>query len=341
MNGLRPLLVIAALVAAAAASPAAAQTPALSCDSTAERTAYYFSGQVAGGQTFIEPLPPGWAFALRPAQFGWDIRVWSELSGDAVGVDLSAVTPPFHAPNPRELYGWHFRNADNSGPNHGEVNAPQELRLFTFSPALAGTGGFRPPDQEIVPEPNPDDGRGVLTILDYGLADLEPGETARMVYLQFEACLTWPSAFDPPPPEPVALEPEDIERIYACGLDDSLAPSTYLQPPLFELDFDLDGSWDLAMPVERIADGKRAIAICRAGTWLDVIGLEGDMGELTPAYFESIDWWRAEPAGPIGQGAGGEPPTPAGDTITIGKDDSSSVLIYFDGDAFRSYWQGD
>ncbi len=96
------------------------------------------------------------------------------------------------------------------------------------------------------------------------------------------------------------------------------------------------------MPVERTADGKRAIAICRAGTWLDVIGLEGELGQLTPAYFDHIDWWLVEPRGTIGQGAGeGPPPTPAGDTLTIGKEGASSVKLYWDGAQFQAYWQGD
>jgi len=340
---MRPLLALAALIAAvAAAAPAAAQAQALSCDSTDERTAYFISGEVAGQRAWVQELPTGWVFALMPAEFGFDIRVFSGSIGAEGTVDLSAITPPYYTPNPRELYGWHFRNADNTGPNRGEVNAPQELRFFAFSPALEGTGGFRPPDQEVAPEPSPDDGRGWLRFVDYGLADLDPGETARLVYLNFTACLIWPRAYDPPPPEPIGFEDADIERIYACGLNASLRPDPWLQPPLFEIDVDLDGAWDFAMPIERIADGKRGIAICRAGTWLDVIGLEGDMGELTPAYFENVDWWAANPAGPIGQGAGGEPPpVAAGDTITVGKEGASSVLIYFDGDRFRSYWQGD
>lgn len=338
----RPLVALAAPIAVAAAAPAAAQAPALSCDSTDERTAYFVSGEVAGSRAWVTELPTGWVFGLMPAPFGYDLGVFSGNIGADGTVDFSAITPPFNGPNPRQLYGWHFRNADNTGPNRGEVNAPQELRLFIFSPALAGTGGFRPPDGNFTQEPNPDDGRGWLRIDDYGLADLDPGETARLVYLNFSACLTWPRTFDPPPPEPIGFEPEDIERIRACGLDPALEPVPYLQPPLLELDLDFDGAWDFVMPVERVADGKRAIAICRAGTWLDVIGLEGDMGELTPAYFENIDWWNANPAGPIGQGGGGEPPpVAAGDTITIGKEDSSSVLIYWDGEAFRSYWQGD
>lgn len=319
-----------------------AQAPLPACDSTAERTAFLFSGEISGQHAYAELLPTGWLFMLEPAPFGWDIRVYSNLPGDAPGVDMAAVTPPFHAPNPRELYGWHFRNADNTGPNMGDVNAPQALRLFSFSPALIGTGGFRPPDTDAAMEPNPNDGRGWLMVTDYGLADLEPGGQARMVYLRFTACLTWPVAYDPPPPEPAGFVPEDIERIRACGLGDDLEPVAFLQPPLVEADFDYDGAWDFAVPVERIADGKRAIAICRAGTWLSVIGLEGDLGQLTPAYFDHIDWWLVEPRGTIGQGAGeGPPPVPAGDTLTIGKDDSSSVKLYWDGTHFQAYWQGD
>ncbi len=211
---------------AAATGAAMAQAPMPACDSTAERTAFRFSGEISGQHAYSEILPTGWLFMLEPAQYGWDIRVYSNLPGDAPGIDMAAITPPFHAPNAREIYGWHFRNADNTGPNMGDVNAPQALRLFAFSPALIGTGGFRPPDTDLASEPNPDDGRGWLIVADYGLADLEPGQQARMVYLRFEACLTWPAAYDPPPPEPVGFVPEDIERIRACGLDEFAAART-------------------------------------------------------------------------------------------------------------------
>lgn len=335
MHPHRALLALALLIIGTAS--AAAQAPILSCDSTEDRTAYYFGGEVSGQRAFTWPLPTGWLFALEPAPFGWDLRIYSNIQGDAPGVDLTALTPPLNGPNPRDIYGWHFRNADNTGPNTGEINAPQELRLFHFAPTL--TAGDLP---AATPEPGPEDGRGWLRIQDYGLADLDAGEQARMVYLAFEVCLTWPVAYDPPPPEPVGFEPEDIERIRACGLPEELEPAPFLQPPLFEVDFDFDGAWDFTMPVERLSDGKRAIAICRAGTWLHVLGLEGDMGHLVPAYFDRMDYWYAEPHGPIQQGVGeGPPPMPAGDTLTIGINDSSSVKIYWDGEAFRAYWQGD
>jgi len=60
--------------------------------------------------------------------------------------------------------------------------------------------------------------------------------------------------------------------------------------------FDNDGSLDNAAPVTRLRDGKRGIAICRAGAWLHLLWLTDRIGEeLVPAYFESIDWWRVNP----------------------------------------------
>lgn len=318
-----------------AASAASAQ---LSCESGNGRTAVSFDGEVSGGHNYGFELAPGWAFLLEPIPYGYMIRVY-----DSDGLDLSQTTPPFHGPNAREIEGWHFRNAANTGANIGDVNAPQELRLFEFSPALTGTGGYRPPDGALEIEPNPDDGRAWLRILDYGLADLEPGQQARMVYLHFTACLTWPSSYDPPeiPIVHIGFEPEDIERIRACGLPPELDPLDYLQPPTLDGDFDGDGALDFATPIARASDGKRGLAICRAGTWLDVIGLEGDLGQLQPPYFDRMDWWAVE-TGPIQQGVSEGPPPPAlGDTLTIGINDSSSVKLYWDGTRFQAYWQGD
>lgn len=34
-------------------------------------------------------------------------------------------------------------------------------------------------------------GTGTLYVLDYGLADLNPGQMARMVWLKFKVCLHW------------------------------------------------------------------------------------------------------------------------------------------------------
>jgi hypothetical protein len=42
------------------------------------------------------------------------------------------VTPPFHGNRFFYIYGWYFRNKNNTGKNDGSINAPQEERFFNF-----------------------------------------------------------------------------------------------------------------------------------------------------------------------------------------------------------------
>lgn len=282
-----------------------------------------FSGEVAGENAFRRDLEPGWTLVLAVAPHGWVLRI-----EDSQAQDLSSLTPPRMSPNPRELFGWHFRNAENTGTNTGDVNAPQHLREFVFA--------TEPWEGEPPVAPG---GRGWLRIDDMGLADLEPGQQARMVYLRFTVCLSWPQGAGLPivPPDPVL-----VERFRACGLDPSLRLTAFLHPGMFETDLDGDDAWDLVALVERVTDGKRAVAICRSGTWLHVLGLEGEMGHLTPAYYDRMDWWGLMAKGPVYQGVEeGDPPTLLGDAIVLGIEGASSVLIYWNGDSFSSYWQGD
>lgn len=46
------------------------------------------------------------------------------------------MTPPLRGPNATDIQGSHFRNADNTGPNRGELNLPGKVRRFIFSPEV-------------------------------------------------------------------------------------------------------------------------------------------------------------------------------------------------------------
>lgn len=148
------LMVVSAVVVCGGSS-----AMAQSCEPAADRSATVLSREVAGNRDFNEYLDgPGWTFQLKRAPHGWDVRLLDED-----GLDLTQMTPPLRgAPNPRELYGWHFRNAANTGSNTGDVNAPQKLRLFGFDPALSGTGGYRPNGAGGV-DPQNQPGRGALS----------------------------------------------------------------------------------------------------------------------------------------------------------------------------------
>ena len=141
---------------------------------------------------FDRTTSAGWILHLRPTDNGWFLSV--SVRGRE-REDLSRLTPPWHfVPNPREIEGWHFRNRENTGPNDGSVNAPQELRDFIFSPEV-GRGieyngsATKPEDVERVEA----FGRGWLRIADYRLTPPRLDERAAFQWLRFSACLTWPA----------------------------------------------------------------------------------------------------------------------------------------------------
>lgn len=95
-----------------------------------------FWGEVRGDDRFEHPIPGGLRFLLRPIDGsepshpeGWSIEI---LGSDSTENYVGIATPPYRGINPRLIEAWHFRNADNSGPNKGQVNAPQRERDFFF-----------------------------------------------------------------------------------------------------------------------------------------------------------------------------------------------------------------
>lgn len=316
----RALAAVLALVPMAAAGQ--------ECSATTIRAAAFFEGvSLADGTRASLPVGPGWQLVFEPHAQGWRMRLYDGPDpGDAR--DLSTVTPPRSAslPNPRDLFGWHFRNAANSGPNTGDVNAPQHLRGIFFSTALAGTGGYKPaPAAPTHLPPDPGDGRGWLRITDMTLSPPEPGARAVMTSARLDLCLTWPRQDD---------TPEDREIMGACGLDlGQWALSEQISPRLLGGDFDRDGAHDHAGLVRHRGDGRAALALCRAGTWLDL--LDGD--PLPPGLAPQLEAWRRLPRdhGPLGYV--GEPPWPAaeGDLIALERVEKSLHLLYRAGGTWR------
>lgn len=147
---------------------------------------------MVAGATFSKSTPSGWILRFTPIPSGWLLSVSSKGREDE---DLSRLTPPWHfVPNPREIEGWHFRNADNTAPNEGSVNAPQELREFTFSPEVGRSIEYNgsataPEDVDRVRS----FGRGWLFLEQYTLSPPRRGQRAAFESLKFRACLTTPA----------------------------------------------------------------------------------------------------------------------------------------------------
>lgn len=346
---------LAALLAFAFAGPAAAQL----CNPTPEVQAVRILGVdldgaptptelpfVAGERGFFQLLENGWVFALVPVEHGWAVRMYENAQiGDAV--DLTSLTPPHGgAPNPRDILGWHFRNANNTGANDGSVNAPTDLRAFVLSPALAGTGGFKPStnaDEPRLSAPEPGDGIGWLKVIDYGLADLQPGKRARMNYLKFDACLSWPR----PEAERLrlvdlsspAFSPEDREIFGACGLDFAIYDLDARHTPrTLGGDIDGDGALDVVAQATRLADGKRGLALCRAGTWLDLIGFTTALGDMEAGYPDSVEAWQWLSGGddrPVHL-HGIDLPSADGDLLVLERIEKEAVVVFWYEDALRA-----
>jgi hypothetical protein len=91
-----------------------------------------FSGEVRQGQRFERVVTGGLRFRIAPLPgdpSGFAIQV---VQADTATDYVAIATPPYHGVNDAVIEAWHFRNADNSGPNQGEVNAPQERREVRF-----------------------------------------------------------------------------------------------------------------------------------------------------------------------------------------------------------------
>lgn len=93
-------------------------------------------GEVQRGYTLVHPFEHDkhmFEFRLVPRGHGWSIWVVDPTNRERNHVVVA--TPPYRGINPAVIQGWHFRNADNSGPNkpgEGNVNAPGETRKFAF-----------------------------------------------------------------------------------------------------------------------------------------------------------------------------------------------------------------
>ena len=161
------------------------------CEVAPGRRSDLLHGAVERGDRFAQTMG-GWILRLEPVEHGWVLQIATK---DRPTEDLSRLTPPWHVvPNPRDIEGWHFRNADNTAPNDGTVNAPGNLREFIFSPLVGREidySGSATTSADV--EKVRAFGRGWLFLESYRLTPARNGERAGFDSLTFWACLTWPA----------------------------------------------------------------------------------------------------------------------------------------------------
>lgn len=290
---------------------------AQTCTPTGPAHAESFSGEIAGKHAYVQDVMEGLQLNLQPIAFGWQISLL-----DDAGQDLISITPPVHLlSNPLKLEGWHFRNAANTASNSGDVNAPQHERRFSFlvpdtrTGSSGGTTGF-----------------GWLKIEDMGLADLDEGQRARMVYLRFSGCLIVPKTHEELLLEGDLASPafltEEIELMGRCGLGSDYQLDAWVLPRWLDGDFDADGVMDFAAPVIRASTGERALAICRAGTWLGILKDPLDGPDTPrPDYLAVLEAWSID-----------EPDAGSGaDAIMLERREKSAYRLFWTGSGFATH----
>ena len=147
------------------------------------------TGSLEAGESLREPFGNDYAFVLASVEYGWVIEV--EQRGREE--NLARLTPPWHfVPNPRYVEGWHFRNASNTGPNDGSVNAPQEIREFYFSPEVGRSLHYEGSGTPVsVVDEVRSFGRGEFTLTAYRLTPFAEGVRASFEGMSFTVCLIW------------------------------------------------------------------------------------------------------------------------------------------------------
>lgn len=151
-----------------------------------------FDGSVKAGEKFECLFGGRFVFKLVPGRGpdeDWSIEVFE--SGQTE--DLAALTLPLHGPNPTEFAGWHFHNEDNTEPNDGSVNQPQEDRAFTFSPEVVRLQKL--PKSELTEsdiQRIAQFGTGVLHIDRLVLSPSKKGERAKILEMSFHCTVSFP-----------------------------------------------------------------------------------------------------------------------------------------------------
>ncbi len=125
-------------------------------------------------------------------------------------------------------------------------------------------------------------------------------------------------------------------------LDERYGFSTQINPFYLRGDFDGDAEPDVAILVHEKVSGKQGIAIVHHATKkVHVVGAASKLGNGGDD-FSWMDVWCVYRKGPVYRGIDEDaPPELSAEAIYVAKSESSSAIIYWDGQEYRWYQQGD
>jgi hypothetical protein len=140
--------------------------------------------------------------------------------------------------------------------------------------------------------------------------------------------------------------PDDIRSVVAqAPFAAKYAVIASINPFYLRGDFDGDGKADYAFRIKATKDGQLGIAVWLSGI-RQIVVMGADIpfkaGGATTTNLDFIDYWHVYGRKPIEQGVEeGPAPKLLGEAILVGKKESASGLIYWNGKRFVWYQQGD
>jgi hypothetical protein len=137
------------------------------------------------------------------------------------------------------------------------------------------------------------------------------------------------------------LPAEVWEKILASEALRGYRLSARLNPFYLHADFDGDGRRDTAVLIQHSATNQNGMAVFHANRQAPFILGSGPAVEGT-GYASVFNSWQVMVRGPVQMGADETPPpTLKGDALVLSKLEASSVIMYWTGSAYATYWQGD
>jgi hypothetical protein len=147
-----------------------------------------------------------------------------------------------------------------------------------------------------------------------------------------------------------SVEPENIPQDVAEAVESGHFAETYkldgrMNPFYLRGDFDGDGKPDYAFWIRAKVSGSVGIAIWLSSRQKLIIlgaGVPFRFAGSTESNFEDLNVWRVYGKRPVEQGVeAGPPPRLIGEAILVGRSESGSGLIFWAGQSFKWYQQGD
>lgn len=217
------------------------------------------------------------------------------------------------------------------------------LRDYEFEPAMYEGEGWAVEFPLSLPGSSTSEGEGSGS----GLSSGRTGSGLETVADSRPQLAAAPADDDPSYPVFAFSLPPRVERILGdSGIRQTHRVSFHVNPFYLHGDFDGDQELDTAVLMRDRETGKSGIAILHGRSdGVILLGAGRPLGFADWGDEDDVDWldaWQVHLRGPVGEGVeAGPPPELVGDALLVMKSEASSGLIYWTGETYAWYQQGD